>query len=67
MKMLPTCSLIINNVTLFSYIKEVVTTTLLVLWPPSTSMNYVSEHTDSDNINNQELIYLLLLVRSYVK
>ena len=30
-----------------------VATTSSTSWPPSTSMNYVSEHTDSDNINKK--------------
>ena len=30
---------------------EMITTISSVSWPPSTSLSYVSEHTDSDNIN----------------
>ena len=44
-----------------------ITITSLVSYLPSTSMNFVFEHTDSDNINNQELFHLLITIRPYVK
>ena len=43
-------SLIINIVTLFSYVKEMITTTSPISWPPLTSMAYITEHTDNDYI-----------------
>ena len=66
-------SLIINIVTLFSYVKEIITTTSPISWPPLTSMDYITEHTDNDSIiksvNNlsQEIIHLLMTAKSYIK